>query len=79
VFWDNRPYIFTLRPSPAELISMRGEKVSAQLVSISTQNPQLDALNIKIWLSNDARRVPLRFSIGGYQADLISDKIVVPK
>jgi hypothetical protein len=79
VFWDNRPYIFTLRPSPAELISMRGEKVSAQLVSISTQNPQLDTLNIKIWLSNDARRVPLRFSIGGYQADLISDKIVVPK
>jgi hypothetical protein len=60
-------------------LTIRGEKVSAQLVSISTGNPQLDALNIKVWLSNDPRRVPLRFSLGRYQAELLSDKLVTPK
>ena len=69
VFWDNKPYIFTLRPSPPEVITLQGEKVPAQLISIITQNPQLDALNLKIWLSTDARRLPLRFSAGSFQAD----------
>jgi len=78
VFWENRPYIFTLRPSGAETISMQDAKVSAQMVTITTQNPQLDSLNLKIWLSNDFRRVPLRFAIGKYQADLISDKVIAP-
>ena len=78
VFWENRPYIFTLRPSTAEIISLEGEKISAQMVTITTQNPQLDALNLKVWLSNDTRRLPLRFSIGRYQADLISEKIIPP-
>ncbi len=79
VFWENKPYIFTLRPAVAESLTIRGERVSAQQISISTGNPQLDALNIKIWLSNDPRRVPLRFSLGRYQADLLSDKLVPPR
>lgn len=79
VFWDTKPYIFTLRPSTAELITLQGEKVSAQLITINTGNPQLDSLNLKIWLSNDVRRIPLRFSAGTFQADLISDKAVQPK
>lgn len=80
VFWENRPYIFTLRPSAAtELIGFQNDKVPAQMISIATGNPQLDALNIKIWLSNDDRRVPLRFSIGKYQADLVADKVIAPR
>ncbi len=79
VFWDTKPYIFTLRPSLADLITLQGEKVSAQLITINTGNPQLDGLNLKIWLSNDERRIPLRFSVGNFQADLVSDKIVQPK
>lgn len=79
VFWDNRPYIFTLRPSDGTLITLRGEKVSAQLVSVNTGNPQLDQLGIKIWLSNEKNRLPLRFTAGPYQADLIAESIVIPK
>lgn len=79
VFWDNRPYIFTLRPSNAEVISFRGDKISAQLISITTGNPQLDALSPKVWLSNDERRVPVKFTIGTFNADLISEKMVVPR
>ena len=79
VFWDTKPYIFTLRPSPAEIITLQGEKISAQLITITTLNPQLDNLKLKIWLSNDIRRLPLRFSAGNFQADLVSDKSVQPK
>ena len=79
VFWDTKPYIFTLRPSSADLITLQGEKVSAQLITINTGNAQLDSLNLKIWLSNDSRRVPLRFSVGSFQADLVSDRVVQPK
>ena len=76
VFWNDAPVVFTMRPSRAELISIGGEKVAAQMISISTGNtdPLLDSLQIKIWLGNDERRLPLRITAGGYQADLISAK-----
>jgi len=71
VFWDLRSYVFTLRPSNPEEITINGEKRAAQMISIKTLNKELDALSIKVWLSVDTR-VPLRFSAGTYQADLIS-------
>lgn len=78
VFWDTRPYIFTLRPADADLITIQGEKMSAQLITV-TASPQIDGFNLKIWLSNDERRLPLRISIGGFQADLVSEKVVTPR
>jgi hypothetical protein len=72
VFWEERPYVFTLRPSEtADVLTLGGEKIPSQLISIATGNPRLDALGLKIWLSNDGRRLPLRISAGDYQADLV--------
>ena len=79
VFWESQPYIFTLRPSNPDTITVNGEKVSAQLVTIKTGNVQLDQLGIKVWLANDGRRVPLRFAVGVYQADLVSASTIPPK
>ena len=79
VFWESQPYIFKLRPSSEETIEVNGAKVLAQPVSVTTDNPQLDALGLKIWLSVDGRRVPLRFSVGGYQADLVSVANISPR
>lgn len=70
VFWEAKSYVFTLRPSKPEEIMLNGETVSAQLISINTGNKDLDTLNIKVWLRTDDR-VPIRFSAGTYQADLI--------
>lgn len=75
VFWDTRPYVFTLRPAESGEITVNGEKVSAQMISVNTGNPgnaQLDALALKVWLSNGEGRNPLRFSVGAYQLELIS-------
>ncbi len=79
VFLDTKAYVFTLRPSNADIINLRGDKISAQLVSISTGNPIIDQYNIRLWLSNDEKRKPLRLSFGSYQADLISEKQISPK
>ncbi len=78
VFWNDRPYIFTLRPSNADSITNGGEKVAAQLITINTGNAELDQLGLKVWLSMDERRVPLRFSVGTLQANLsvISNSLI---
>lgn len=69
VFWGNRAYVFTLRPSAPEMITINGEKVAAQLISFQTGIPTLDALQMKVWVAAQSR-VPLRFLAGQYQADI---------
>ena len=78
VFWDSKSYVFTLRPSLPEEITINGEKVSGQLITINTGNNELDALALKIWLGTESR-VPLRFSAGALQAELISQTTNLPK
>lgn len=79
VFYDSKPFVFTLRPLDTEILTIGGEKIQAQVVKIITEDPQLDALNLRVWLSADEKRTPLRFAIGGYQADLVSSTLVLPK
>jgi hypothetical protein len=79
VFWENRPYVFTLRPSAPEMITVDGKPVAAQLVTVNTKNPSLDQLNLKVWLGNDESRTPIRFTAGAFQADLVSVTKVQPK
>lgn len=79
VFVGSQAYVFTLRPSPAEIINFKGEKVAAQLISISTGNPVIDQLGLRLWLGTDEKRLPLRLIAGNYQADLISETKVTPK
>jgi len=78
VFWEKQPYIFTLRPSESQVITVQGQKMAAQLISINTDNPILDQLNLKIWLGNDERRLPLRFTIGNYEAELATAAFTTP-
>ncbi len=79
VFLDDKAYVLTLRPSDADVITLQGEKVPAQLISVSTGNQAFDQYNLRLWLSNDDKRLPLRLLFGAYQADLISQKQIQPK
>lgn len=71
VFWESRAYVFTLRPSKPEEVTINGVKMQAQVISITTGNPQLDSLAPKIWLAITDGRTPVKFSIGTLQAELI--------
>ncbi|MGQ0541261.1 MAG: hypothetical protein ACT4O9_05330, partial [Blastocatellia bacterium] len=79
VFWGSQPYVFTLRPSAAVEIPVGDLKLPAQLITVTTGNQELDQLGIKVWLGNDARRTPLRFTIGSYQFDLVTAGSILPK
>jgi hypothetical protein len=79
VFLGSDANVFILRPSNANIINLKGENVAAQLITITTGNSQIDSLSLRLWLSTDDKRLPLRFTLGTYQADLISEKIVSPK
>jgi hypothetical protein len=78
VFIGDKPQVFSVRPLNTEIIEFNGKKISAQVVALSTGDMQLDQYNPRLWLSNDTRRLPLKFtlSINGklYQADLIEVK-----
>lgn len=76
VFWGDKPLVFTLRPSTIEVIEVGGEKVSAQLISITTGDGSLDKLDLKVWLGAEDR-VPLRFSAGPYTAELASHSSIL--
>ena len=79
VFWVDKVYIFSLRPGAVETLAIGEEKVPAQVITINTGNAQLDQLGIKVWLGNDETRRPVRFAVGGYQADLVNASIQLPK
>jgi hypothetical protein len=72
VFWESQPYIFTLRPSPIEIITVDQKQVAAQLVTITTKNVLLDRLNFRVWLGTYNARIPVRLILGAFQADLVS-------
>lgn len=79
VFVGSKAYVLTLRPSNATIESRDGKKIPAQIISIRTGNRNIDRLNLRLWLSRDRKRLPLRFTIGRYQADLIETKTMLPK
>ena len=79
MFWETQPYVFTLRPASPEVITIDGKPVGAQLVTVTTGNPRLDQLGIKVWLGTDDSRTPLRFVVGGYQADLVKTEKPPPE
>ena len=72
-------YVLTLRPQSTTIDIANGKKISAVLVSIRTGNRNIDRLNLRLWLSNDSKRTPLRFALGTYQADLINSSIITPQ
>ena len=77
VYWGGKPNVFVLRPSEPESITVGGQKVMAQPVSINTGIPEIDGQGLKIWLSNDDDRVPVQITLGQYRAELVS-KVGLP-
>jgi Protein of unknown function (DUF3108) len=78
VFIGDQAEVFSVRPLNNEIIEFSGKKISALVVAVTTGEAQIDQYNPRLWLSNDNRRLPLRFTlnINGkiYQADLIEVK-----
>lgn len=71
----NRPRALTVTAQRRETIELNGQKIAAIVLDLKTDDPQPDKLQIKIWVGDDSRHLPLRITavtdLGAMRADLI--------
>ena len=70
----NRARTLFLTSLRREVIELGGQKISAIQLSVTTDDPQPDKYQLRLWVSDDRRRLPLRIvavtEIGPVRADL---------
>ena len=71
---NNRPRTLFITSLKREMIDLGGQKVAALQLSLTTDDAQGDRLGLRLWVSEDNRRLPLRISamtpLGAARADL---------
>lgn len=75
IFIGNKPVVITIKPV-RETIEIKGKRVAAIALTMLANDPQIDSLGLRLWLSDDLRHVPLRLTFnlqfGAVQANLIN-------
>jgi hypothetical protein len=58
-----------------ETIELGGQKIAALMLTLTTDDPQNDRMQIRMWIGDDARHLPLRIAaqtqFGAVRADLV--------
>lgn len=71
---NNRPLTLIITSLKREMIQLGGQQVPALQLSLTTDDPQPDKYGLRLWVSDDRRRLPLRVTavtqIGVVRADL---------
>jgi len=71
----HRPLALLVKAARRETIELNGKKISAIVLELKTDEPQSDRLQVRIWVGDDARRLPLRITavtdLGPVRADLV--------
>lgn len=71
---NNRPRTLFITSLKREMLDLGGQKIAALQLSLTTDDPQGDRLGLRLWVSEDNRRLPLRLAattpLGPARADL---------
>jgi len=71
----HRPRALTVKALQRETIDLNGQKIAAIMLQLTTDDPQPDGLQIRMWVGDDARHLPLKITavtaIGPVRAELI--------
>jgi hypothetical protein len=74
VLVENEPKTLFVAASKRETIELGERKVPAIALKVTTDDPDPDKLQLRVWVSDDRRRLPLRFTcitqLGPLRADL---------
>jgi len=69
------PRVVKVESLQRETIELNGQKIAAIALKVTTDDPQPDRLQIRIWVGDDGRHLPLRIAaltdLGPVHADLI--------
>jgi hypothetical protein len=70
----SQPRTLLVKSQRRETIEMAGQKIDAIMLTLTTDDPQSDKMQIRIWVGDDARHLPLRIMavtpLGSIRADL---------
>ncbi|HVS21413.1 MAG TPA: DUF3108 domain-containing protein [Pyrinomonadaceae bacterium] len=74
----NRPRTLVVESQRRETIELNGQKVSAILLKLTTDDPQSDKMQIRMWVGDDSRHLPLRFTAVTELGPVRADLVIVP-
>ena len=74
----NKPRALTITAKSRETIELNGQKIAAIMLELKTDDPQPDKLQIRIWVGDDSRHLPLRIAAVTEAGPIRADLIVVP-
>ena len=74
----NKPRALMITAQSRETIELNGQKINAIILELKTDDPQPDKLQIRIWVGDDNRHLPLRLTAVTELGQLRADLIVVP-
>ncbi|HZJ46444.1 MAG TPA: DUF3108 domain-containing protein [Pyrinomonadaceae bacterium] len=75
---DNKPKTLTISSSKREMIEIGDQKVAAIPLKLTTDDPQSDKYQLRMWISDDKRRLPLRITAATQLGALRADLAILP-
>jgi hypothetical protein len=77
----SQPRTLLVKSQRRETIELGGQKIEAIMLTLTTDDPHSDKMQLRIWLGDDARRLPLRISavtqFGLVRADLVIAPVTI--
>jgi hypothetical protein len=75
---EGKPKTLFINSIKRETIALGDQKLSAIAISLTTDDPQPDKYQFRVWISNDRRRLPLRMTCQTELGALRADLAIVP-
>jgi hypothetical protein len=75
---ENKPKTLFVSSQKKEVIQLAGREMSAISLLITTDDPEPDKYQFRIWISDDQRRLPLRISFATQLGPVRADLAILP-
>jgi len=75
---ENQPKTVTVTAQKRETIQLGERAVPAIALTITTDDPEPDKYQLRMWISDDRRRLPLRISCATQLGPLRADLAILP-
>ncbi len=75
---NNRPRTLFITSLKRETIQLGGQRVPAVQISLTTDDPEADKYALRLWVSEDRRRLPLRITASTQLGQVRADLAIIP-
>ena len=75
---ENKPKTLFITSVKREVIQLSGQEVPAIALALTTDDPQSDKYQLRIWISDDKRRLPLRIACATELGPVRADLVILP-